>query len=1061
MLENIYEKLDIIGPAREKLSEKKLISVSGCAPSQTEHLIFGLTEGFEKRLVIAPSENKALELLEGCLVYDKNSVYYPARDPMFYMADIRGSYLSEKRSEAVRLILEGGPATVIACPEVFEERLESAQELKKRVITLKKGDSVDERALAELLTDIGYENTSLVTGCGEFSVRGNIIDIFPFSENEPCRIDLWGDQIESIKLFDAESQRSLEEVERFEIFPGEGEHAGGASLLEYFSRENTLIVFCDPGRSFENIDPPDISGFAGALLSDFSFETAGFDPDVRYEINVRSIPSYNGRFAELTDDLKKYRERGWNVTLCCASETRAQNLRNELLDNDIICSVICAAVRSGFEYPDIKEALITETDIFGAKKRKRRSKKRFAGDPIKSFTDLNVGDYVVHENHGIGIYQGIERIKSGGVEKDYMKIQYAGGANLYVLATQFDRVQKYSGADGVTPKINKLSGKEWTNARERARAGAQDIAAELVRLYAARQVKQGYMYGPDTPWQQEFEAQFEFEETDDQLKAIEDVKADMESTKIMDRLICGDVGFGKTEVAIRAAFKAVQEGKQVAFLAPTTILVRQHYDTICKRMANYPVEVRMLSRFVGTAQQKKIIGELKKGTADIVVGTHRLLSKDVAFKDLGLLVIDEEQRFGVTHKEKIKALRKDVDVLTLSATPIPRTLHMSLAGIRDMSLLTEPPVDRLPIQTYVMEYSDAAVKEAILRESARGGQTYYVYNRIDRIEEICGHISELVPTLDVRFAHGRMSSKELEQIMADYIAGEFDVLVSTTIVESGLDIPNVNTIIIHDADNFGLSQLYQLRGRVGRSNRTSYAFLMYRKDKILKEVSADRLKAIRDFSDLGSGIKVALKDLEIRGAGNLIGAEQSGHMNTVGYELYCKMLNEAVCLLKGEEIEEDFETSIELDVDGFIPSEYITDPGEKLNMYKKISLLRTQEDLEDIKDELTDRFGPVPAAVENLLGAALIKAKAHEKYITEISGHSGNYKINMYKNAKIDTYKIFEYLNKNKETLKFVAEDQPYFMLCRGGGESFGEEKRILLEFIDSLDEIMEKAAEQ
>ena len=1061
MLEGIYEKIDIFAQAAADLNARCTVSVAGCVPSQEEHLLFGLSAGFRNRLIIAPSETKALEVLEACLVYDNESLYYPARDPMFYMADIRGSYISEKRSQAAKRLLAGIPVTVIACPETFTERIEAPDAVKGRIITLRSGGTADERALAELLTDIGYEHTPLVSGAGEFSVRGSIVDIFPYGAQEPYRLDLFGDTIESIKTFDVQSQRSIEEAEVLEIFPGGDDMGGNASVLDYFDKQSTLVCFIDPARTLEDYELPDLGGYAVLLLSAFSFGGEGFGTKKCYEVNARSVPSYNGRLSELTADLAKYKKNGWSVTLCCANEARAQRLRGELLNEGLSAEVICAAVRTGFEYPDIKEALISETDIFGQRRSRRKGKRRFSGDPLKSFSDLNAGDYVVHEQHGIGIYQGIERIKSGGTEKDYMKIQYAGGANLYVLATQFDRVQKYSGAESAKPRINRLGGREWTAAREKARAGAQDIAEQLVNLYAARQLKNGYAYGPDTPWQREFEDQFEYEATEDQIKATAEVKADMESTRIMDRLICGDVGFGKTEVAIRAAFKAVQEGKQVAFLAPTTILVKQHYETICRRMSGYPVEVRMLSRFIPAGEQKKIIAELKKGTADIVVGTHRLLSKDVGFKDLGLLIIDEEQRFGVTHKEKIKELRKDVDVLTLSATPIPRTLHMSLSGIRDMSLLTEPPVDRLPIQTYVMEYSDAAVKEAILREAARGGQVYYVYNRIDRIEEICARVGGLVPSLDVRFAHGRMSARELESIMADYVAGEFEVLVSTTIVESGLDISNVNTIIIHDADNFGLSQLYQLRGRVGRSNRTAYAFLMYGKDKILKRVSADRLRAIRDFSDLGSGIRIALKDLEIRGAGNLIGAEQSGHMNTVGYELYCRMLNEAVCRLKGEEVKEDFETSIELKVSAFIPSEYIADSGEKLDMYKKISLIQTQSDLDDIKEELTDRFGEPPVCVQNLLDAALLKSRAHEKYITEISGGEGSYKISMYKNAAIDTYKIYGFLNENRGMLKFVADENPYFTLntpVRPG--SFKEEKDILTAFIGSLDEIMEKTGQ-
>ncbi len=1074
MLEDIYGKLNILTAARRDLSEGKNVWLTGCVRTQTEHLLCGFNEDFSRKLVVCEDEKTALDMLENYMAFDSAAAYYPVRDPMFYKADIRGSYISEQRLEVIKRLGDDAPFTVFTCREALSDRLASRKNIEENTIFIANSGMVNEKELAERLVNIGYDNVPLVSDRGEFSVRGNIFDIFPYGEDQPFRIDLWGDEVDSIKKFDLETQRSTENVNSFTIFPGaDREKAEGSevSFLSYFDPEDTLVVFNDPARLFETgengaggIDPDSeetIKSGTGrfrilcvsALDMQFDFPKT----NRKYEVNARSIMSYNGRFQDLVDDLKKYRKNGWNVTLCCAAPSRAERMRTELRENDVYADVCTGSVKAGFEYPDIKEALISEVDIFGTARSKKRAKRKFTGDPITAFTDLNVGDYVVHEEHGIGVYQGITRIKVDDVEKDYMKIQYAGNSNLYVLATHFDRVQKYSGSESAKPKINKLGGKEWSNTRAKTKSAVRDIAAELVRLYAARQVKRGYQYSPDTVWQQEFEEQFEFEETDDQLKAIEDIKSDMESTKIMDRLICGDVGFGKTEVAIRAAFKAVQDGKQVAFLAPTTILAKQHYETICRRMANYPIVVKMLSRFTSQKEQKEITGDLKSGMADIVVGTHRLLSNDIGFRDLGLLIIDEEQRFGVAHKEKIKNLRKDVDVLALSATPIPRTLHMSLSGIRDMSLLTEPPKERVPIQTYVMEYSDMVVKEALLREAARGGQTYYVYNRIDNIAQITLRIRELAPSLNVRFAHGRMSSGELEDIMTDYINGDIDVLVSTTIIESGLDIPNVNTIIIHDADKYGLSQLYQLRGRVGRSDRTAYAFLMYRKDKQIKETAEKRLQAIRDFTDLGSGIKIAMRDLEIRGAGNVLGAEQSGHMDAVGYELYCKMLNEAVAALKGEITEEDFETSIELNVDGFIPADYISDEREKLNMYKKISVVKSADDASDVYDELLDRFGDVPAPVLNLLDVALIKAQAHSRYITEISGNNGVYRISMYKNARVDTYKMFGFLNSYGGALKFDADKGGRFTYTLPKApKDFKEEKKALLGLITSMDEIMQ-----
>ena len=585
----------------------------------------------------------------------------------------------------------------------------------------------------------------------------------------------------------------------------------------------------------------------------------------------------------------------------------------------------------------------------------------------------------------------------------------------------------------------------------------QSVAEDLVKLYASRQRSEGFVYGPDTVWQKEFEEMFPFEETEDQMQAIEDTKHDMESTKIMDRLICGDVGYGKTEIAIRAAFKAVQEGKQVVYLVPTTILAQQHYNTFVQRLKDFPVRIDLLCRFRTAAQQKKTVEDLKKGLVDIVIGTHRVLSKDVCFKDLGLLIIDEEQRFGVAHKEKIKKLKENIDVLTLTATPIPRTLHMSLIGIRDMSVLEEAPHDRMPIQTYVMEYNDEMVREAVTRELARGGQVYYVYNRVTDIADVAGKIQQLVPEANVAFAHGQMKERELEDIMYDFINGDIDVLVSTTIIETGLDISNANTMIIQDADRFGLSQLYQLRGRVGRSNRMAYAFLLYRRDKLLKEVAEKRLAAIREFTDLGSGIKIAMRDLEIRGAGNLLGEAQSGHMEAVGYDLYCKMLNEAVAKLKGGEAEESFNTSVDLNIDAYIPESYIKNEYQKLDVYKRIAAIETEEDMDDMMEELIDRFGDIPKKVQQLLHIAALKGLAHSAYVTAVEQKGEEFKFTMYEKAKIDPRKIPALLQSYRNSLVFKTEEPPYFLYRKTGrsGKDKGEDilalLRKILEDIRSL----------
>ena len=601
-----------------------------------------------------------------------------------------------------------------------------------------------------------------------------------------------------------------------------------------------------------------------------------------------------------------------------------------------------------------------------------------------------------------------------------------------MLFRSMDVIQKYADKDAGQPKLNTLGGPEWRKTKTKVRGAVKDIAKDLVKLYAARQEQQGFEYGPDTVWQREFEETFPFEETADQLLAIEAVKKDMESRKIMDRLVCGDVGYGKTEIAIRAAFKAVQESKQVVYLVPTTILAQQHYNTFAQRMKDFPVRVDLLCRFRTQAQQRQTLADLKKGLVDIIIGTHRVLSSDVEFKNLGLLVIDEEQRFGVTHKEKIKKLKENVDVLTLTATPIPRTLHMSLIGIRDMSVLEEAPMERMPIQTYVMEYNEEMVREAISRELARGGQVYYVYNRVNTIVEMTNAVSKMVPEANVAFAHGQMKERELEKIMYEFINGEIDVLVSTTIIETGLDISNVNTMIIHDADNMGLSQLYQLRGRVGRSNRTAYAFMMYRRNKMLKEVAEKRLHAIREFTELGSGFKIAMRDLEIRGAGNLLGAQQHGHMEAVGYDLYCKMLHEAVKEEKGERTpEEEYETSIDIDIDAFIPERYIKNEGQKLDIYKRIAAIENEEEYDDMLEELVDRFGEPPKSVQNLLAVANLKALAHSAWVTEVAQRGNEIKFTMFERAQADPKKIELLVKQYRGQLAFVMNTPPYFRLSK------------------------------
>ena len=772
---------------------------------------------------------------------------------------------------------------------------------------------------------------------------------------------------------------------------------------------------------------------------------AGWKINEKFYIEAKSVNSYNSSFELLTKDLEQYKRQGYRVALLSGSRTRAERLAKDLQEQQLSAfyshdydrqiqpgeiMVVYGHAKKGFEYPLTKFVVMTESDIFGHEQKKRKKKKNYNGKRIQDFAELSVGDFVVHERHGLGIYRGIEKVEVDRVVRDYIKIEYQGGSNLYILATQLDSLQKYSGGDASnTPKLNKLGTSEWNKTKSKVRGAVKNIAKELVELYAARQEKEGYVCGPDTVWQREFEEMFPYEETEDQLAAIEDAKRDMESTRIMDRLICGDVGYGKTEVALRAAFKEVQESRQVAYLAPTTILAQQIYNTFVQRMKEFPVRVELLCRFRTPAQQKKAIEDLKKGQVDVVIGTHRILSKDVKFKNLGLLIVDEEQRFGVTHKEKIKQLKKDVDVLTLTATPIPRTLHMSLIGIRDMSVLEEPPMDRMPIQTYVMEYDEETVREAINRELRRGGQVYYVYNRVTDIADVALRIAKLVPEARVDFAHGQMSERELENVMYGFVNGDIDVLVSTTIIETGLDISNVNTMIIHDSDRYGLSQLYQLRGRIGRSNRTAYAFLMYRKNMMLKETAEKRLTAIREYTDLGSGFKIAMRDLELRGAGNLLGAQQHGHMNAVGYDLYCKMLSEAVKEAKGIHTMEDFDTSIDLNVDAYIPDTYIGNEFQKLDIYKRIAGIENQQDYDDMLEELLDRFGEPGKAVLNLLAVARLKSIAHRGYVTEIKQLGKEVRITLYERAKLNPAGIPLLMQKYGRSLQFKNDQEPKFIL--------------------------------
>ena len=1081
-------------------TNKGILQVSGCMESQKSHLMYGLSGIAPYRLILAEDERRAREIYEDYRFYDRKVYSYPAKDLLFFQADIHGNLLIRQRMKVIKALLEEKELTVVTSIDGCMDFLESLEKIKEQLIHYESDSTVDTEQLKNQLVALGYERVGQVEMPGQFSVRGGIVDIYCLTEENPWRIELWGDEIDSIRSFDPESQRSLENLEELTIYPAV-EHIGDkdmVSFLDYFPEERTIIFLDEPNRLTEK---------GGAVEEEYrqsrmhreekgsrnlpenwlcSFEQlqkelnkrncisvcalepkqAGWKVREKFYLEVKSISAYNNSFELLVKDLHQYKKQGYRIALLSGSRTRAERLAKDLQEEGLaafygqdydreICPgeimVVYGHAKKGFEYPLIKFAVMTESDIFGQEQKKKK-KKNYSGSRIQDFAELSIGDFVVHEKHGLGIYRGIEKVEVDRIVKDYIKIEYRGGSNLYIPATQLDCLQKYSGADASkAPKLNKLGTQEWNKTKSKVRGAVKNIAKELVELYAVRQEKEGYVCGPDTVWQREFEEMFPYEETEDQLSAIEDAKRDMESTRIMDRLICGDVGYGKTEVALRAAFKEVQESRQVAYLAPTTILAQQIYNTFVQRMKEFPVRVELLCRFRTPAQQKKAIEDLKKGQVDVIIGTHRILSKDVQFKNLGLLIVDEEQRFGVTHKEKIKQLKKNVDVLTLTATPIPRTLHMSLIGIRDMSVLEEPPMDRMPIQTYVMEYDEETVREAINRELRRGGQVYYVYNRVTDIADVALRIAKLVPDARVDFAHGQMSERELENVMYSFVNGDIDVLVSTTIIETGLDISNVNTMIIHDSDRYGLSQLYQLRGRIGRSNRTAYAFLMYRKNVMLKETAEKRLAAIREYTDLGSGFKIAMRDLELRGAGNLLGAQQHGHMNAVGYDLYCKMLNEAVKEAKGIHTMEDFETSVDLNVDAYIPDYYISNEFQKLDIYKRIAGIETQQDYDDMLEELLDRFGEPGKAVLNLLAIAKLKAIAHQGYVTEIKQTGKTVRFTLYEKARLNTEGFPALMQKYRRGLQFKNEQEPKFIL-----EPQGNLILALTEFAEELKSMAE-----
>ncbi len=1131
------------------------VLASGVIDTQKAHLIAGLNLEFNNSsIVITNSELKAKEIYNDLKFFMKDKVMlYPAKDVIFYWADVKSLDIIKQRFEIISKILNGEKITVVLSAEALFDRLVPANIFKEFIFDINTGDQIDINEVCQKLVLMGYERCEMVEGQGQFALRGGILDIFSSVNTHAVRIELWGDEVDSIRILDTVSQRSIENAKSIKIYPmrelvyhnedvekaidnikselksiknksdqlkistdeaieklstlrsfsGVEKYftyfySETSTLIDYF--DNPIIFVDEPNRVQEHckfitnefvnsiesrIDKgtmlPNqlnmiytyddiivkVENNTSVLMTSLMTTLNDYKPKELVDFQVKATALVKNDMNLIAEDLGYLCKNDYKIIFLAGGHTHCERMLLDLQERGLsavylenienvqiqqgIIYITRGSLSHGFEYIRDKFAVVSEKDAFSESKKSKRKQKNKSKDgvAIQNISDLKVGDYVVHENHGIGIFKGIEQIITDGVSKDYIKIGYAKEDVLYVAINQMDMVQKYIGGEATKPKLNRLGGASWEKAKARAKQAAYISAKELVELYAERQKVHGFKYSADTLWQREFEEEFEYDETDDQLTSIAEIKEDMESGKVMDRLLCGDVGFGKTEVAIRAAFKTVQDSKQVAYLVPTTILARQHYMTFAERMENYPIHIEMMSRFRTPKQQKETIENLKTGKTDIVIGTHRILSKDMNFKDLGLVIIDEEQRFGVKHKDKLKELRKNVNVLTLSATPIPRTLHMSMTGIRDMSVLAEPPNERIPIQTYVLDYDPECIKDAIHRELARNGQVYFLHNRVTNIAETTAKLQALVPEARFAFAHGQMSQRELEDIMMDFMDGEIDVLVCTTIIETGLDIPNVNTIIISDADRMGLSQLYQLRGRVGRSTRTSYAYLMYARNKVLNTDAEKRLQTIKEFTEFGSGFRVAMKDLEIRGAGNLLGAEQHGHMDSVGYELYCKLLNEAVMELKGETVVTEFETLIDIKLNAFIPPAYIASEEQKLEMYKKISLISNLDDYYDVQEELEDRYGDIPRAVNNLIDVAYVKAEAHKIGAVNVKQIKDKVLIYFKTDANVSGEKL----------MKLISESRGRILFTSTGGEPYltyklKDEKHILDEIKTLIKEI-------
>lgn len=1083
-----------------------------------------LKETRKKIILITPDEAVATAMCEDLKAQGVRAELLPSRDLAIAGFVGHSKEYEHKRIDTLSKLLDGAFDLLCLSVEAAAELTIPPSVLSENTFTLKQGDSVELSKLCDRLVRAGYSRVEQVEGAGQFAVRGGILDLFAINTPQPCRIEFWGDEIDTVAYFEPDSQRRTDSINELAVAPASEvlcekgrlieileSHLnsskrltdkqrssverdidavkaeveitldryirlvyGQTTVFDYF--EDPLIITSEFGTVRDRIrthalqQNEDIKLFLedgcltdatsklyldetemtdicarGLLLDSFMPSSVPFGLKDTFSFDFKRSSPWSGDVSVLRDDISYMLAKGGLVVIAAGS-AKAAELLNEDLNNSGIHSIYLEKVKglpvrgvvvtvgglsSGFEIPELNFAFISHKVVYSDARASRRKKNK---NSINSLEELKMGDYVVHASHGIGVFEGINRITSGAVTKDYIKIKYAKGDILYVPVTQLDLVSKYIGAaeDG-NIRLNRLGGQEWQRTRKRVRAAVKDMAKQLTELYAKRMSIKGHAFSADSDLQNDFERRFEYEETDDQLRCINEIKNDMERSAPMDRLLCGDVGFGKTEVALRAAFKCISEGKQCAIMVPTTILAWQHYNTVLKRFGDLPVEVRMLSRFVSAKEQTKTVSGLKRGSIDLVIGTHRLISKDVIFKDLGLVIIDEEQRFGVAQKEKLKEAYPTVDVLTLSATPIPRTLNMAMSGLRDLSSLDEAPNDRHPVQTYVMEQNNSLLLEAIRKELRRGGQVYYLHNRVETIDRVAYRLSEQLPDCRIEVAHGKMSEEELSEVWKKLMEHEIDLLVCTTIIETGVDVPNANTLIIEDADRFGLSQLHQLRGRVGRSPRRAYAYFCFRQGKGLSEVATKRLEAIREYTEFGSGFKIAMRDLEIRGAGSILGGEQHGNMEAVGYDMYLKLLGEAMSEEKGIKVEPEAECTVDLNISAHIPEKYIESLPARLGIYRRIAEIKTQEDAEDVIDELCDRFGEPPRAVMGLIDIALFRSRASANGIYEITqtGDTLNLKITEIKEEQVsrlcDGLKGRVFLN---------VSDKPYYAVKLKAGQN-------------------------